>query len=1105
MVNSKWLMVNGGLLLFVLLLVGMVSAIPEDMSVNGRLTDDSGVALSGTYNLNFSIYDNVTVGNLMWNSGNVSVTTDSNGVFVARLADVDLNFSDDYFLGVKVEADAEMTPRVNLSSSGYSFRARNVSVAGVEFSSNVGIGAYNFSVDSSVFFVDVSSDRVGVGVGSPLSLFHVGTGSGVNEVNLSGVVYVNSTSGNVGIGTTGSARLNIGTTVGSAGIDNELNVISHTATGAVVNIGKESGGTQSNDIVNIWSSKSDSAANMLRVINGATYSAGWSGGTTGFVVKGDGNVGIGTMGPTHELNVLGDANVTGLCVAEDSLISMADGSEKMIRDVRAGEEVLSLDEESGEIVGNEVLGLLDMGEKVIYELVTEDGRSVNTTGAHPYLVRGESGRGSVSNLSMCNVMNMSLNFSKGVSSSNLEKFLINACGLDCGILSQTTEKIVSLLYENLSVKSQSLVMNTLCSDLENLASSPFESCLGLKIASCPACLRNFNNSFFTFSSSRNLSFLFSDVNDDIVSSFGEISCILQSCLNMFFCEGDEECVEDFFCGDVSFEHFQDLPDHDSCAFEGGFSVADFAVCDDVFVDFDSHCIGDGSDYLNVSFEWGLEPAALELCFRAGALEGEGVNMTGAYPYLIQLARTTPSSLNSQVLPFLFSENFSINSNTSGCNLDSIGGCILMTMIAGSFEGGNSAVLRKSLSLDSIPLSSLHAREYKCEFLIPFCEYMMSMSLSMRNLTSLASTSSSENNLRFDIYEPLSGQSFGGIMEGCLDVFFGQGGVGFIDDFVDCCSSFEHFQYGVDHDSGAFESGSSVTDFVICDDVFVDFDSHCIDDGNDYLNVSSEWGLEPAALELVPRFRAGALEPAALELVPRFRAGALEPSALEGEGRGAGGRWQVVGGRGAEWIKVRDLSVGDEIAVVLSTAGGGGEGVGGRVEFVGIKEINVLGERHVYDLMIEGTHNFIANGIVAHNTYVGEDALFVNSTSGRVGIGTTSPSALLELNNDPNGGTLLHLEGYDNNVAITAMTVIDENGNLDFSITSVGDLGVTGATAYFRGNVGIGTTTPSKKFEVNGTAGGLVVDVSGSIPTINTTALTNVTITSAGGSVIIKLG
>ena len=55
-----------------------------------------------------------------------------------------------------------------------------------------------------------------------------------------------------------------------------------------------------------------------------------------------------------------------------------------------------------------------------------------------------------------------------------------------------------------------------------------------------------------------------------------------------------------------------------------------------------------------------------------------------------------------------------------------------------------------------------------------------------------------------------------------------------------------------------------------------------------------------------------------------------------------------------------------------------------------------------------------------------------------------------------------------------------------------------------GNVGIGTTNPSKKLVVNGTAGGLAVDVSSTMPTINTTT-NNVTITSAGGSVIIRLG
>jgi len=39
----------------------------------------------------------------------------------------------------------------------------------------------------------------------------------------------------------------------------------------------------------------------------------------------------------------------------------------------------------------------------------------------------------------------------------------------------------------------------------------------------------------------------------------------------------------------------------------------------------------------------------------------------------------------------------------------------------------------------------------------------------------------------------------------------------------------------------------------------------------------------------------------------------------------------------------------------------------------------------------------------------------------------------------------------------------------------------------------------------GTAGGFTVDVAGTMPVLNTTMGKNMTITSAGGSVIIKLG
>lgn len=56
----------------------------------------------------------------------------------------------------------------------------------------------------------------------------------------------------------------------------------------------------------------------------------------------------------------------------------------------------------------------------------------------------------------------------------------------------------------------------------------------------------------------------------------------------------------------------------------------------------------------------------------------------------------------------------------------------------------------------------------------------------------------------------------------------------------------------------------------------------------------------------------------------------------------------------------------------------------------IVSIKTLEPQHVYDLMIEGTRNFIANDIAAYNTYLA-------AASGNVGIGTTTPAETLTIN------------------------------------------------------------------------------------------------------------
>jgi len=218
-----------------------------------------------------------------------------------------------------------------------------------------------------------------------------------------------------------------------------------------------------------------------------------------------------------------------------------------------------------------------------------------------------------------------------------------------------------------------------------------------------------------------------------------------------------------------------------------------------------------------------------------------------------------------------------------------------------------------------------------------------------------------------------------------------------------------------------------------------------------------------------------------------------------------------------WLKVIYLEAGDSIATL---------GDGFSMTPDEILEINYAGKEQVYDIEVEGSHNFIANGIIAHNTYItgslgvsdsspdaslevvndgsgdsflvadtndGDTSPFVISSNGNVGIGTTSPGAKLGINSTTDGDPLIALgsntiSGMINSYATLYINVdADNSGNGDLIIG--GDRsGYTGGrdVAVFKdsGNVGIGTTSPSALLHLNGTAAIFGVGEAGS-PTATT--------------------
>jgi len=104
----------------------LVMAVPPLISYQGQLNDQYGVPVSATVSFIFGIYDVSTGGAALWTEAQTLPV--SNGLFNVQLGSVQplassLFENSELYLGIRVGADPEMTPRQRITSSAYSQRS----------------------------------------------------------------------------------------------------------------------------------------------------------------------------------------------------------------------------------------------------------------------------------------------------------------------------------------------------------------------------------------------------------------------------------------------------------------------------------------------------------------------------------------------------------------------------------------------------------------------------------------------------------------------------------------------------------------------------------------------------------------------------------------------------------------------------------------------------------------------------------------------------------------------------------------------------------------------------------------------------------------------
>ncbi len=148
----KLMILIGVVAIFVLSFRAIYASVSDNLNYQGKLKDSAGNPITSPTTIQFSLYSHITNGSpsdvpsqsgpLLWsetydgsNPNCSQITPGTDGIFAQHLGDCVafpsyLDFTKEYYLGVKVGSDAEATPRVPLTTNPYSFTSKRLHVEG---------------------------------------------------------------------------------------------------------------------------------------------------------------------------------------------------------------------------------------------------------------------------------------------------------------------------------------------------------------------------------------------------------------------------------------------------------------------------------------------------------------------------------------------------------------------------------------------------------------------------------------------------------------------------------------------------------------------------------------------------------------------------------------------------------------------------------------------------------------------------------------------------------------------------------------------------------------------------------------------------------------